>query len=107
MAVGRGPAGPSGKRGIAQWCRRAPAFKTKVALAAIKGGKTLAELTHQIHLSPNPITVWCVQLLEGATGVIGDPASMGSSAVAGARAVVIDPCSPGKPPDQGAPNRTG
>lgn len=48
-----------------------PAFKAKVALAAIKGEKTLADLaqTHDVH--PNQITTWKAQLLEGAAGLFG------------------------------------
>jgi transposase len=45
-----------------------PAFKAKVALAAIKGEKTLAE---QFDVHPNQITTWRSQLLEGAAGVFG------------------------------------
>lgn len=45
-----------------------PAFKAKVALAAVKGEKTLAELA-DVH--PNQITTWRTQLLERAAGVFG------------------------------------
>ena len=48
-----------------------PAFKAKVALAAIKGEKTLAELAEQFDVHPNQITTWRTQLLEGAAEVFG------------------------------------
>jgi transposase InsO family protein len=48
-----------------------PAFKAKVALAAIKGERTLAELAQQFDVHPNQITQWRAQLLEGASAVFG------------------------------------
>jgi len=48
-----------------------PAFKARVALDAIKGEKTLAELAEQYDVHPNQITTWRSQLLEGAVGVFG------------------------------------
>jgi transposase len=47
----------------------APAFKAKVALAAIKGEKTLAELAQQYDVHPNQITAWKGQLVDAASGV--------------------------------------
>ncbi|WP_421566223.1 IS3 family transposase [Ochrobactrum sp. EDr1-4] len=49
-----------------------PAFKAKVALAAIRGEQTLVELSQQFDVHANQIKQWKDQLLEGAIGVFGD-----------------------------------
>ena len=49
-------------------------FKAKVALAAIRGEKTLIELSQQFDVHPNQIKQWKDQLLEGASGVFGGEA---------------------------------
>ena len=52
-----------------------PAFKAKVALAAVKGDRTLAQLAEQFDVHPNQITQWKGQLLDGAAGVFGQDKS--------------------------------
>lgn len=54
-------------------------FKAKVALAAIKGEKTLSELAQEFDVHANQITQWKSQLLEGATGVFGGEAKAESA----------------------------
>jgi transposase len=48
-----------------------PAFKAKVALAAIKGDRTLAQLAEQFDVHPNQITSWKAQLEGEASDVFG------------------------------------
>ena len=48
-----------------------PAFKAKVALSAIKGDRTLAQLAEQFDVHPNQITSWKAQLEGGAADIFG------------------------------------
>jgi len=47
------------------------AFKAKVALAALKGDKTLSELSSFYTLNPAQIQKWKKQLLDGSKDVFG------------------------------------
>ena len=59
-----------------------PAFKAKVALAAIKGEKTLSELAQLFDVHPNQITQWKAQLEEGASEVFGPGGGAGPAPAA-------------------------
>jgi transposase len=48
-----------------------PSFKAKVALAAVKGERTLAELAQQYEVHATQITQWRTQLLESAADIFG------------------------------------
>lgn len=52
-------------------------FKSKVALAALQGEQTLAELSQRFDVHPNKITQWNRQLLERAEDVFGLSADRG------------------------------
>jgi len=47
-------------------------LKAKVAIAALKGDKTLAELAQQYDVHPTQITDWKTQLLERSSVVFGE-----------------------------------
>lgn len=47
------------------------AFKAQVALAAVNGDKTLAEMAEQFSVHPTQITEWKQQLLARAVDVFG------------------------------------
>ena len=48
-----------------------PAFKAKVALTAIKGDRTIAQLSEHFDVDPNQITTWKSQLESSASDIFG------------------------------------
>ena len=62
-----------------------PAFKAKVAIAAIKGDRTIAQLAEQFDVHPNQVTTWKAQLEGGAADVFG----VGGSSAPAAPAVDV------------------
>ena len=52
--------------------KHSPAFKAKVALEALKGQETVAQLAARYEVHPGRIQPWKKALTEGAAGVFGN-----------------------------------
>ena len=52
--------------------KHSPAFKAKVALEAVKGQETIAQLAARCEVHPGQIQAWKKALTEGAAGVFGN-----------------------------------
>jgi len=61
--------------------KHSPDFKAKVAMAALAGDKTLAQLAQEFEVHPNQITDWKRQLTERASEVFGKSPESASPAV--------------------------
>jgi len=58
-----------------------PAFKAKVALAAVKGEATLAELSKRFDVHPNQIAQWKDQLVASAANAFGGEGKVAEPAI--------------------------
>ena len=52
--------------------KHSPSFKAKVALEAVRGEETVAQLAARYQVHPSQIQAWKEALVEGATGVFGN-----------------------------------
>jgi transposase len=59
-----------------------PAFKAKVAIAAIKGERTIAQIAEQFDVHPNQVTAWKAQLEGGAADVFDSGNGGGAASTA-------------------------
>ena len=72
--------------------RHSPAFKAKVAMEALKGEETVAQLASRFEVHPNMVTAWKKALVEGSVGVFDEGQKQKASDEA-----LVEALSSGKP----------
>jgi transposase-like protein len=52
--------------------KHSPAFKAKVAVEALKGEETVAQLASRFEVHPNLVSAWKKALTDGASGIFDE-----------------------------------
>jgi len=52
--------------------KHSPSFKAKVAMEALKGEETVAQLTSRFDVHPSQIHKWKKELIDGAANIFGN-----------------------------------